>query len=106
MGRSRRGGLSPLARVLHRRGLRRGENRGSCVRTTKQDKDTKLVAVADRAGLPLAVHAASTSPHEVTLVKDTLAQSRVAAKSPRLTGDRAHDSDQLDSALPRNPDPL
>jgi serine phosphatase RsbU (regulator of sigma subunit) len=45
---------------------------GDCVGKTKRGKGTKLMAVADRSGLPVAAHAASASPHEVTLVKETL----------------------------------
>jgi transposase len=57
------------------------------------------MAMADRAGLPLAVCAASAAPHEVTLVAPTL-DSRFVADSPqRLIGDRAYDADSLDVAL-------
>jgi transposase len=66
---------------------------------TKRGKGTKLVAVADRSGLPIAVFTTSASPHEVTLVQDTLAQSHVAAQPARLIGDRAYDSDRLDAEL-------
>src|SRR5829696_4834128 len=45
---------------------------GGCVGKTKRGKRTKLMAMADRCGLPVAVHAASASPHEVTLVIETL----------------------------------
>lgn len=57
------------------------------------------MAVADRTGLPLAVHTASASPHEVTLVPDTLAASFTAERPERLIGDKAYDSDPLDVAL-------
>ena len=57
------------------------------------------MAVADRSGLPLAVHTASASPHEVTLVKETLGASFVSGKPERLVGDRAYDSDPLDAEL-------
>ncbi len=66
---------------------------------TKRGKGTKLVAVADRSGLPLAVHTASASPHEVTLVGEALAAGFVDEKPRRLIGDRAYDSDPLDAAL-------
>jgi transposase len=73
------------------------------------------MAVADRSGLPLAVCAASASPHEVTLVAATL-DSRFVDDLPerligdlperligdlpeRLIGDRAYDADPLDAAL-------
>lgn len=66
---------------------------------TKRGKGTKLVAVADRSGLPLAVYAASASPHEVTLVGETLAQVLTAERPERLIGDKAYDSDPLDAEL-------
>lgn len=66
---------------------------------TKRGKGTKLMAMADRAGLPLAVCAASATPHEVTLVAATL-DSRFVDETPeRLIGDRAYDADPLDEAL-------
>ena len=72
---------------------------GGCVGKTKRGKGTKLIAVADRSGLPVAVHATSASPHEVTLVKETLQGGFVGAKPERLIGDRACDSDPLDASL-------
>jgi transposase len=57
------------------------------------------MAVADRAGLPLAVHTAAASPHEVPLVPDTLAASFTAERPERLIGDKAYDSAPLDVAL-------
>ena len=66
---------------------------------TKRGKGTKLMAVADRAGLPLAIYAASASPHEVTLVAATLAQVFTAEPPERLIGDKAYDSDPLDEEL-------
>lgn len=66
---------------------------------TKRGKGTKLMALADASGLPLAVHAASASPHEVTLVEATLRASCAGEEPERLIGDRAYDSDPLDGAL-------
>ena len=57
------------------------------------------MAVADGAGLPLAVYTTSASPHEVTLVPDTLSQAFITQQPQRLIGDRAYDSDPLDHAL-------
>lgn len=59
------------------------------------------MAVADSAGLPVAVHATSASPHEVTLVEDTLAQRHTRTTPRRLIGDFAYDSDPLDRRLAR-----
>jgi transposase len=57
------------------------------------------MVVADNASLPLAIHAASASPHEVTLVAETLLQSFVTEQPRRLIGDKAYDSDPLDAEL-------
>src|SRR5260370_5985291 len=85
--------------MLHRRHLRGGEKGGGCVGKTKRGKGSKLMAVADRAGLPLAVCAASASPHEVTLVAPTLDSRFIADLPQRLIGDLAYDADPLDEAL-------
>ena len=66
---------------------------------TKRGKGTKLMAMADRAGLPLALCAASAAPHEVTLVAPTLDSRFVDEMPQRLIGDRAYDADGLDEAL-------
>src|SRR5947209_19346034 len=57
------------------------------------------MAVADSAGLPLAIYTESASPHEVTLVADTLLQSFTYERPERLIGNKAYDSDPLDREL-------
>lgn len=57
------------------------------------------MAVADGAGLPLAVGIASASPHEVTLVEATLDACFAPELPDRLIGDKAYDSDALDARL-------
>jgi transposase len=57
------------------------------------------MAVADRAGFPLAVYTESASPHEVTLVSKTLVERFTHEKPERLIGDKAYDSDPLDEAM-------
>ena len=57
------------------------------------------MAVTDRSSLPLAIHIESASPHEVTLVHNTLQASHVSGTPARLVGDRAYDSDPLDAEL-------
>jgi hypothetical protein len=57
------------------------------------------MAVADRAGLPLATHVEAAPPHEVTLVEPTLAAGVVDARPVRLMGDNACNSDPLDARL-------
>lgn len=64
-----------------KRGLRRGQN--------KRGKGTKLIAVADGAGIADAVDATPASPHEVTLVETTLAPRFVKKCHERLIGDCA-----------------
>jgi transposase len=66
---------------------------------TKRGKGTKLMAVADRAGFPLAVRTASATPPEVPLVPATLAAAFTTELPARLIGDKAYDSDPLDIAL-------
>ena len=85
--------------MLHRRYVRGGQKGGRSVGKTKRGKGTKLIAVADGSGLPLAVHMASASPHEVALVKETLDARFVPSKPKRLVGDRAYDSDPLEAEL-------
>src|SRR5919109_4318023 len=53
-------------RNVHRRQLQLGEKRGAAVGPTRRGKGSKIMAIADRHGLPVAVHVASASPHEVT----------------------------------------
>ena len=57
------------------------------------------MAIADGAGLPIAITIASASPHEVTLVEQTLNASFLPDNPERLIGDAAYDSDRLDQAL-------
>ena len=57
------------------------------------------MAVADGAGFPLAISVGSASPHEVTLVEETLDKRFTEEMPERLIGDRAYDSDPLDERL-------
>ena len=57
------------------------------------------MAIADRAGLPLALWIESASPHEVTLVEKTLDQMLIDEQPECLIGDKAYDSDGLDKRL-------
>ena len=66
---------------------------------TKRGKGTKIVAVADRAGLPVAIYGDSAAPHEVTLVGPTLKSRFTEACPKRLIGDKGFDSDPLDEKL-------
>lgn len=57
------------------------------------------MAIADRHGLPVAVHIESASPHEVRLVEQTLDRRFLEFQPERLIGDKAYDSDELDAKL-------
>lgn len=66
---------------------------------TKRGKGSKLMAIADRHGLPVAVDVASASPAEVRLVTSTLDVRFVRDVPERLIGDKAYDSDALAQEL-------
>jgi len=75
------------------------KKRGHFVGPTKRGKGTKVMAIADASGLPVAIDIQSASPHEVKLVESTI-KSRFVSKPPkRLIGDKAYDSDPLDNLL-------
>jgi transposase len=76
-----------------------GEKRGTKVGKTKRGKGTKLMAIAHAAGLPLAVHKASASPHKITLVEPVIDEAVTMGRPQRLVGDRAYDCDRLDDRL-------
>ena len=59
------------------------------------------MAMADRAGLPLAIPTESATHHEVILVPATMAARFVDEPPQRLIGDRAYDSDPMDRYLAR-----
>jgi transposase len=86
-------------RSLHRRQLQWGEKRGSGVGPTKRGKGSKIMAIADRHGLPVAVHVVSASPNEATLVEPTLQRRFLREIPKRLIGDKAYDSDPLDQRV-------
>ncbi|PYX55968.1 MAG: IS5 family transposase [Acidobacteria bacterium] len=65
----------------------------------KRGKGTKVMAVADRHGLPVAVFVESATPHEVKLAVPTLIQMVIPEAPQNLIGDNAYDSDKLDVEL-------
>lgn len=84
----------------HRRYVCHRQKRGDGVGATRRGKGTKLMAIADGNGLPVVVHIASASPHEVTLAEPTVSRCFVTNGNPaRLIGDKAYDSDSLDYRL-------
>src|SRR5918993_582804 len=79
--------------------LRRREKGGAAVGPTRRGKGSKIMAICDRHGLPLAVHVASASPYEPHLVPATLDARFLPELPRRLIGDRGYDSDGLDEQL-------
>lgn len=57
------------------------------------------MAIADAAGLPISIDTHAASPHEVTLVEQTLEARFLEVLPEKLIGDRAYDSDPLDEYL-------
>jgi transposase len=84
---------------FHRRDLCAGEKGGLKVGKTKRGKGTKIMAVADRHGLPVPICIESATPHEVKLATSTLVQMVVHDAPRNLIGDNAYDSDKLDDEL-------
>jgi transposase len=76
-----------------------GQKRGRLVGKTKRGKGTKIMGIADRHGLPVALRTESASPAEVKLVEPTLEERIVADVPERLIGDKAYDNDRLDENL-------
>ncbi|GAA4648255.1 hypothetical protein GCM10023116_05220 [Kistimonas scapharcae] len=66
---------------------------------TKRGKGTKIMAIADRHGLPVALWATSATPHETQLVEELLIQRSTSTFPKKLVGDRAYDSEPLDLML-------
>lgn len=86
-------------RMFYGRQLFSGQKGGSCVGKTKRGKGTKIMAIADAHGLPLAAYTETASPAEVKLVHATLAARFVDPLPLRLIADKAYDSDRLRDEL-------
>jgi hypothetical protein len=72
---------------------------------TKRGKGMKIMAIADRHGLPLSVSTHAANHHEVRLVQLCFDFYMIEAKPETIIGDRAYDSDPLDADL-RKDDPI
>src|SRR5260370_18705835 len=88
-----------FVRNFHRCLLQQCEKGGGAVGPTRRGKGTKIMAIADRRGFPVAVGIASASPHETQLVEPIVEQRFTAALPGCMIGDRAYDSDPLDARL-------
>ena len=72
---------------------------GDEIGPTRRGKGVKIMAIADRHGLPLAVITHAANHHEVTLVQLTFDFYMIKAKPENLIGDKAYDNDALDVAM-------
>jgi transposase len=75
------------------------KKKGLAVDKTQRGKGTKILAIADACGRPVAAHVKSASPHEVKLVEATIDSSFTRYAPDKLVGDKAYDSDSLDQQL-------
>ena len=103
--------LSILAQALHDEGhldlqetfidgsFAPAKKGGARVGKTKRGNGSKIMAIADRHGRPIAVHVESAAPHDVTLVNATLAKGFVEEEPERLVGDSGYESDRLDEEV-------
>lgn len=72
---------------------------GDCVGRCRAGNATKLMVLADSAGLPIAVTVADGSRHDVALVDKTLDEAVTSELPARLIGDKAFDSANLADRL-------
>jgi len=73
-----------------------GRKRGPGVGKTKRGKGSKVLAITDGVGLPVAVSCGSASPHEITLLEDTIEAILTSHYPECLVGDKTYDSDEHD----------
>src|SRR5713226_6034609 len=89
-GRSAGAGQTGFVGDVHRRQLQLGEKRGAAVGPTRRGKGSKIMAIADGHGFPVACGVASASPHETQLVEATLEHRFTRAWPERMIGDAAY----------------
>jgi hypothetical protein len=82
-------GLIDVEERLHRWEFRTIEKRGSKIGKTKRGKGSKIMAVVDRHGLPVAICVETATPHEVKLATNTLVQMVIPDAPQNLVGDNA-----------------
>ncbi len=72
---------------------------GDGIGLTKAGKGVKIMIIVDARGLPVAVETMSATPHESRLVQPLLDFMLPEQMPERLIGDKAYDSDKLDTEL-------
>ena len=76
----------------------RAKGGGPGVGLTKVGKGVKIMAIADRSGLPLSVSVHAANHHETKLAQLSL-DLCLCGEPANLIGDKAYDSDPLDAEL-------
>ena len=66
---------------------------------TKRGKGTKIMVIAERAGLPIAIYEESAAAHEIILAQRTVESRFTCDKPEYFIGDKAYDSDPVDKEL-------
>ena len=79
--------------------VQRGKKGGDRIGPTRCGKGSKIMAIADGGGVPVAIGVTSASPNESTLVESTLERRHIGPLPQRMIGDKAYDSDPLDQRL-------
>ena len=82
--------------MLYRWYFRKCQKRGLDIGKTKRGKGTKVMAIADAHGLPIAIRTHGANTHEVKLVEKTIEARFFKAKPKIIIGDMAYESDPLD----------
>ncbi len=72
---------------------------GDGIGCTKAGKGVKIMVLVDARGLPVSIDTTSASPHECTLVQQLFDFMLTQETPQRVIGDRAYDSDKLDTEL-------
>jgi transposase len=72
---------------------------GDGVGVTRVGKGVKIMVLVDARGLPVAVDTTSAGPHESKLVQRLFDFMLTRETPPRVIGDKAYDSDELDEQL-------
>lgn len=73
--------------------------KGDVIGLTKKGKGNKIMAICDANGLLIALSPGSASPHESSLVDTTIDACPLNEIPTTIIGDKAYDSDELDSSL-------
>lgn len=88
-----------MERGLRRRYICLGKKRGDRIGKTRRGKGTKIMALSDGNGLPLAVDVAAANCAEVNLIEPLIDSAVTPYVPERLIYDKAADSDQLRDRL-------